>query len=240
MGDFIQTPNSISAFVYTGMPTGRGTLPSSGYFGIDAGLAYSAAAISQTQVLVSFTTPITTINTTASRYTITGPSSITVSSVIQSSSTQLTLTVTGSWSGSGTYSLAILNNTIGDATGKFNQGVATFLGPSSAGILPLTPPTVSNVNPVPGTAIYINQPISFDVKDDTGLRRVIITAKYQRAKIQEVVHDGYDFGFSYLGSSNVISSISGGFHYVMLRDGGWPEGPILTTFAVDTSGTENV
>lgn len=101
------------------------------------------------------------------------------------------------------------------------------------------PPYVTNVSPPTGSFITPQTPISFDVLDDQGFRRIIIHASYPSTLTQEVVHDGQNFGLRYSNVANTVTPITGGFAYTILRDGGWPQGPTITPFAFDDSGGEN-
>lgn len=103
-----------------------------------------------------------------------------------------------------------------------------------------TPPTITNFVPAVGSQITRLQQLQFDVTDDGPLRRVILEVRYPENGIQEVIHDGVGFGLKYQGGSNTRTQIAGGFRYTMLRDGGWPENPTITPFAIDISGSENL
>ena len=102
-----------------------------------------------------------------------------------------------------------------------------------------TPPIVNNFSPLAGGPLTKFQPISFDITDDLTFRRVLIRADYSSSMKSEVVFDGSSFLVNYLGVSNTTTAISGGFHYSILRDGGWPEGPKIVPYAIDVSGSEN-
>ncbi len=104
-------------------------------------------------------------------------------------------------------------------------------------------PVVSNVTPTPNTVITSLTPLSFDVTDDlNSFKRIIIVAEFPLSKIKEVVFDGAGFGPMYTNASNTQTGVLNGFHFTILRDGGWlpGDGPVLTPFALDTSGGENV
>jgi hypothetical protein len=101
------------------------------------------------------------------------------------------------------------------------------------------PPYITNVQPPTGSYITSQTPISFDVMDDQGFRRIIVHASYPASLTEEVVHNGDAFGLRYTNISNVVSPITGGYSYTILRDGGWPQGPTITPYAFDYSGGEN-
>jgi hypothetical protein len=79
--------------------------------------------------------------------------------------------------------------------------------------------------------------LQFDVTDDSGaFRRVIVCAVLDG--VTEVVHDGSTFLGNYAGGSCSRAAISGGFRFVVLRDGGWPASPTIRVFAIDQQGNE--
>ena len=101
------------------------------------------------------------------------------------------------------------------------------------------PPVVQNISPAPG-AILATDPLSFDVVNPTKtLRRVSVTAFFQGLGIWEVVHDGTVFAPMYSERSS-RTAIANGYHYLLLRSGGWPASPSITADAVNTQGDENV
>lgn len=122
--------------------------------------------------------------------------------------------------------------------GRLSSFVTTV---STSSVTPLirTPPTITNFSPATGSSIYVTTPVGFDITDDGPFRRIIIHALYSASRIDEVVHDGNTYGPKYTGSLNTRTAIAGGYTYVMLRDGGWPESPIITPYAIDITGSEN-
>lgn len=109
---------------------------------------------------------------------------------------------------------------------------------AGGGSTDITRPVISNLNPTPGTPISTSQVISFDVTDNLGLfTRIIIIAVFGTA--QEVVHDGANFAFIYQNASSTVTPITNGFHYTVLRSGGWPASVTFEPFAIDVSGNEN-
>jgi hypothetical protein len=102
-----------------------------------------------------------------------------------------------------------------------------------------TKPVISNVLPSPGTTLAPTTPISFDVTDDKGaFVRIMVTAKFPRAGVWHLVHDGDHYAPNYDGERNVITN---GFHYYNVRPklGGWAEAPQLLVDAIDLAGNEN-
>jgi hypothetical protein len=99
-------------------------------------------------------------------------------------------------------------------------------------------PVVSNVTPPEGTPIARTASVFFDVTDDSGIfRRIIVTASFLDGS-SEVVHDGDNFATRYAAASS-RTVIPDGFRYRVRRNGGWPYGPTIRAFAIDTSGNEN-
>lgn len=99
-------------------------------------------------------------------------------------------------------------------------------------------PIITNVSPTPGTNILPSQVISFDVTDNlNAFRRIVVTALYPSG-LHEIVHNGDGFTSNYTGSSR--SNLSLGYHYSIIRTGGWTIGsnPTFLVYAIDTSGNE--
>lgn len=104
---------------------------------------------------------------------------------------------------------------------------------------PTTAPTISNVTPTPGTVVSRTQVVGCDVTDADGasdFRRVILAIELPNGA-KEIVHDGTAFCTPY-ATSSVRSSITNGYHYDIVRDGGWPARFSLTVYAIDTTGNE--
>jgi hypothetical protein len=99
-------------------------------------------------------------------------------------------------------------------------------------------PVISNFIPAVGAEITTNTSIQFDVTDDQGsFRKIFIVADFPSISSTEVVHDGNSFKGFYVGTSTRIS-IPGGFRFKVLRAGGWPDSPTITTSAIDVEGNE--
>lgn len=101
-----------------------------------------------------------------------------------------------------------------------------------------TRPTIANISPAAGTTISASQPITFDVLDETAIRRTLVLAKFPSRSIFEVVHDGDGFGPLYDASPNTRTAIAGGHRFTILRRGGWPSPPSIIPHVIDTSGNE--
>lgn len=96
-------------------------------------------------------------------------------------------------------------------------------------------PTVTLVSPAEGP-ISRDVHAIFNVTDSETLLRVIVAAQYESG-VYEVIHDGNQFAANFVTSST-RSSITGGYHYVVMRDGGWPENFTIRVFASDVTGVE--
>jgi concanavalin A-like lectin/glucanase superfamily protein len=96
-------------------------------------------------------------------------------------------------------------------------------------------PVVSNIVPAPGS-LGRNTPVQFDVTDDLGLAAVLVYVTYP-GRPTELIHDGTAFRYPYLGSSRAL--ITGGFRFVVQRNGGWQAAPSFVAHAIDTEGREN-
>lgn len=118
---------------------------------------------------------------------------------------------------------------------------ASFGGGGGGSSADTTPPSLTNFSPAFGNPIASTQVISFDVTDNSGFTRLIILhAGFPTLVGTEVIHDGETFSArNYSNISNTRTPITGGFHYTILRDGGWPSTLTLYPFAVDQSGNEN-
>ena len=100
-------------------------------------------------------------------------------------------------------------------------------------------PVVSNVSPAAASAIHPSSFISFDVTDDNNaFAELLIIANFPSLNILEVVYmDGvFSANYQTLSSRNPIAN---GFHYSVLRTGGWPASPTFIVKAIDTHGNVN-
>lgn len=101
-------------------------------------------------------------------------------------------------------------------------------------------PVISNVTPASGSAIQATTPVGLDATDDlNSFKRLLITAYFAGARVKEVVYDGEGFGPMYRNGYNTVTNITDGYRFTFLRDGGWPESPVITPFVIDTGGGEN-
>ncbi len=118
--------------------------------------------------------------------------------------------------------------TVGALVGLAPLAVVESLGDS-------TPPVVGNFSPPAGNAIEASQVIEFDVTDETGLAWVVLLASFPDGTI-DVIHDHDGFRGHYVGGVNSRAPISGGFHYTILRIGGWLQTPTFEFIPIDGGG----
>ena len=98
-------------------------------------------------------------------------------------------------------------------------------------------PVVSNFSPPLGSTIAAQDPIFFDVTDNSGqFKRVLVAI--EQGSATELIHDGTSFLEPYDALSS-RTNIQGGFRYRVRRSGGWVEDPTGQVFAFDKSGNEN-
>jgi len=98
-----------------------------------------------------------------------------------------------------------------------------------------TAPTIGNFDPVVGTPLERNSPVSFDVTDDVALRRVAIFVTHNDQTL--VVHDGDSFRGEFSNYSTRVA-IAGGWRYSVRRNGGWITSAVFEVIAIDTFGNE--
>lgn len=90
--------------------------------------------------------------------------------------------------------------------------------------------------PAPTTPIVVTV-----VGSGTAIRRAWISVAFPGIIGDEVVHNGDRFGAFYSNPTNTRTTVTNGYQYTLLRDGGWPPGasPLAGSFtinAVDTLG----
>lgn len=101
------------------------------------------------------------------------------------------------------------------------------------------PPVVTVVSPPAQTAITAQTYVVFDVVDDSALfRRIIVMASFPLLDVLDVVHDGDKFGPAYSQRSQ-RTTITNGYRYTLVRNGGWPASPTIVPYAIDRDGNEN-
>lgn len=100
-----------------------------------------------------------------------------------------------------------------------------------------TPPVVRNLVPPPGT-ILTTDIIQFDVSDPEPIvNRVFVWIKFVGDDDACLVHDGTTFSSKFIAGSVRAALVSGGYHFTLQYDGGWPSSiQALTVKAVDQAG----
>jgi hypothetical protein len=110
------------------------------------------------------------------------------------------------------------------------------MGLGVTGPLDTTDPVIDNISPTPETTIETDTPLTFDVTDTgVGLNFVLLAASFRGLAGVEVVFADSEFTAPYEAES-AVSVISNGFHFSLLRTGGWPATPSITPYAIDSAG----
>jgi hypothetical protein len=113
-------------------------------------------------------------------------------------------------------------------------GLATdgYIESTGAGGGVASHPTIEIITTSPITR---DDPIIFKVHDSLGLRVVFIYVNFGDG-FWEVVHDGSGFSPTFSGPTNQRTSISDGYEFQILRDGGWPSTPVVRILPVNMQG----
>lgn len=102
-----------------------------------------------------------------------------------------------------------------------------------------TGPVIQNFNPAVGLPIASGTVLSFDVTDQSGIIPfVALLAAFSGNPVQELVYNSVAFNAPYSNASNTVTAITGGLHFTLLRNGGWPSNVTLLPIAFST-GSEN-
>jgi hypothetical protein len=109
----------------------------------------------------------------------------------------------------------------------------------------LPAPTVSGLSPASGGTIPTSQVISFNVTDFDVLGNpvafdlIFVKVVFPNVGESDVVYDEDGFGPQYSNGSTSITAISGGYHFTILRTGGWIDTVVdLVVSAINTTGAE--
>jgi hypothetical protein len=97
--------------------------------------------------------------------------------------------------------------------------------------LDITPPIVANFVPAPATTIARGGAIEFDVTDDIGLALIDIKVLYTNGD-KEVAFDEEGFS-SRFAAKSTKTAITGGWHFKLIRTGGWPAAPTIKVRPID-------
>jgi len=98
-------------------------------------------------------------------------------------------------------------------------------------------PVIANVAPADASPVSAAQLVSFEVTSSPSLQRVMVFARFPGAQIEEVVWDGSAFTERYAGTSS-RTAITGGFRFQFRRGPTWPDGIVVSVYAVNTSAEE--
>jgi hypothetical protein len=129
-----------------------------------------------------------------------------------------------------------------DLNGDAADGVAVGYGaPQSDGVAggdagfgggPIHDLALTVISPTPGQPISATKPLVIEVTDEgAALDKVVIMAAYSGVLQKEVVYDGSAFAPTFTNNTNAKASITSGFRFTLLRDGGWPGSPTITVVA---------
>lgn len=104
-----------------------------------------------------------------------------------------------------------------------------------------TPPVVTYIDPLPGAQIRADQAITIDVTNDgSGFANIQLRVAYivsDPVRPTETIYGGDELGeFESFYSASTITSITNGFRFVIVRNGGWPSTPNFTASPIDSSG----
>lgn len=97
--------------------------------------------------------------------------------------------------------------------------------------------------PPPELPIARTQDIEIFIRADSPpLERAVVTMDLPGLGRSEQVHNGSIFKSPYTTSLRepYTDSYGTGFHYVVRRDHGWPDGPVVRVVAYDTAGGEAI
>ena len=99
-----------------------------------------------------------------------------------------------------------------------------------------TPPTIDNFDPPVGTQLGTKQAVSFDLKDNQGLKRGAVFVVQSEGNL--VIHDGDSALAPFMVTRTPIAN---GFRYTVRRGGsGWTAAPVFRYLVTDVSGNEAV
>lgn len=118
------------------------------------------------------------------------------------------------------------------ASNSNGNGIDYLGGPSDYAYTVSNPPigpAIANLSPANGASVYKNTLIEFDVTD--GATIVLTEIQIDQGPVREVVFDGTSFVSPYQGSQR--TTITGGYHYVIIRYGGWVTSPVFHVVALD-------
>lgn len=82
----------------------------------------------------------------------------------------------------------------------------------------------------------------FVTADAPALKRAVITFEFPGLGVSEQVHDGTSFRPPYQHSlrTSYTAGMQNGFQFIVRRDHGWQDGPVVHVVAYDTAGGEAI
>lgn len=100
-------------------------------------------------------------------------------------------------------------------------------------------PVVTIVTSLPPTTASTPIVITVAGTASVGLRRAFASVAFPGIIGDETIHDSNRFGAYYTNGTNTRTSITNGYQFTILRDGGWPIGsfPLASSFAVNAVDT---
>ena len=101
-------------------------------------------------------------------------------------------------------------------------------------------PVVTNFFPPKDTPIFPYTPLTFDVLTGSTIAAMVIYVDYGSTDAVEVVFGVNGFTGNYQPQGAFLGSekqtISGGFHFILRRRGGWFSSPTIRAEGADTNG----
>jgi hypothetical protein len=95
-------------------------------------------------------------------------------------------------------------------------------------------PSIANLTPANNQQIQASAAVTFDLRFNTALANAAIYVGYPDQTLEVAYYDGA-FRAPYTGSTR--STITDGYHFNLVRTGGWPESPSIEVEAVDVFGS---
>jgi hypothetical protein len=112
---------------------------------------------------------------------------------------------------------------------------ATYTVSNPSNATDTTPPSVSDWNPAPGAELELDTPVSFTVTDASGAFAATFISVGFPTNDVETAFQGATFRGRYAAGSSRVS-VSGGWRYTLVRQGGWPAKPTFLVDVVDAKG----
>lgn len=108
-----------------------------------------------------------------------------------------------------------------------------------------TPPVIENISPTAGPSVRINrrQPVTFEIFDAVGFRRILPAVRYPGLGAEHTIHDGVAFLPEFEKFSTRTELVVGKrYRYTVIptqgQNGLWPDSPQFYARAFDVDGNE--